>query len=499
MAYSDTDPSLDFDAQEQAMLQQAARIKALRGMDLSTTPTQQPGFTSAVTGAKFLAPQIKTPLLSALTPILQDTRAAYDENALTKQRSALNSAEQQNLMDWISKTPQGTPYSATPLAGHTGGVGGDLVQANVTPEAPASSQALLNHYAAGMKGNNPMVRDFATKGIATELFEAPKEARALKLAIMKMQAEAQEKALGRQNTLDAATIRANAPGKGSFTDGGLVDSTTGAKILVNAVTKETARSNPDGSVTVTSGPRAGQKTTLDTNGTEVAPGMVPPEKVDAGDRKTITAQGAIAGELQNIKSRYNANPEAMTSWQGKMIPNAVGQTGWAGDKAQYSAGVHADLQKVVNDKLLSQSGTAVTSTEENRQMKTMPNSFSDQESFNRWVDRSIALANSQAARTQALAQSKYNEFDVKMGAVVNKLTHQVVPGTESPFTQDLVEERVKAEGEPKWTGGETDPSKFDIRNPVDKALAQRAYANRGKPAATGDTEVDALVNKYRKK
>ena len=51
MAYFDfQSPSLDFlDAQEQDMLQKAAQIKALRQMDLTTKPDQQPGFTSAVT------------------------------------------------------------------------------------------------------------------------------------------------------------------------------------------------------------------------------------------------------------------------------------------------------------------------------------------------------------------------------------------------------------------------------------------------------------------
>src|SRR5678815_5407627 len=98
MAYFDQyDPSLDFAAQEQQMLQQAARIKALRGAKLDTEIDQPQSYRSAVTGATMLAPTIKKPLLSSLTPLLQDFTANQMESELSRNRSQLNTAQQADL------------------------------------------------------------------------------------------------------------------------------------------------------------------------------------------------------------------------------------------------------------------------------------------------------------------------------------------------------------------------------------------------------------------
>lgn len=207
------DPSNpDFATQEQQLLQAAARIKALRGTQAQTVGGPDAGWTSAVTGARMLGIQPKQNLLGAALPAISQGLANADESSMNQQRTALSAAEQQNLADWIGKAPQDTPYSATPLPGHTGGAGGDLVQANVTPAHEASDQDMTNYYAQGMKGSNPLVTDLAKKGLNEQMFEIPKEDRALKVTMAKLQAASQEKALDRRNKLDAASIKAKAEG-----------------------------------------------------------------------------------------------------------------------------------------------------------------------------------------------------------------------------------------------------------------------------------------------
>ena len=111
------DPSLDWDAQQQQIEQQQARIAALRkiGDAGPQLAQQQPGWTSAVTGAHMLAAAPHTSLLQAITPIASSFLADRGDQRVAQATSDLTNAENQQVQDVMGNLPKGTPaQQATP-------------------------------------------------------------------------------------------------------------------------------------------------------------------------------------------------------------------------------------------------------------------------------------------------------------------------------------------------------------------------------------------------
>jgi len=212
---------LDFDTQEQQLLQQAARIKALRAMGAPADPGVEDGFTSAVTGAKFMGQRIKQSPLAAALPLLSGWTADRQEGEMNQKRKDLSAAEQQNLLDWINKRPQGTPGSPMvpgqmPMNSETGeALAGPPTgaAAEVAAREP-STQDFLSHAAAGMRGGNPLVAPYSKAVIEDQLLKAPERAQALKLAMAKEAATSREAQLKRENDLRVAEIRAKGSAAG---------------------------------------------------------------------------------------------------------------------------------------------------------------------------------------------------------------------------------------------------------------------------------------------
>ena len=393
MAYFDFVPSLDFDAQEQDMLQKAAQIKALRQMDLTTKPDQPEGFTSAVTGAKFLAPKVKTPLLSALTPIIQDTTAGLQEKELTKRASDVNQAKIADAMDIFKNYPQGAPatdYSATPTNAPTNpadavtqGGSGNYVQAAVTPAQAAqepSQSDILGYTGRMMK--NPLTRALAMENAKEQIITIPKELRAAKTAALLKQAEF-------KNARDVAYIRANA-GSGKFTpnfgengevvgshndktnvytyaDGSKLDLNTGIKTSATGQQEQAVEPTAGAaSAPVTGGTAAPTQTSLPRSSGQVVPvpgmGNVPAEKIPGytptfsnkssetikkANQEAITGYGnahtalSVIGEMKQMLAEGNVETSGMAemlsdsnAWLGNIAPSIGlnGQTNPAVDR-----------------------------------------------------------------------------------------------------------------------------------------------------------------------
>lgn len=238
MAYYD-DPLVDPDgfAQEQALLdQQAARIKALRQRAAQpwepslkeiggfTLSTQTPGAAPTHIPGR-IAPATWGSALSALAPLVADYTAGQQEKELAQRTGALDARQRKAALDWAGNIPQDTPYSAVPLPGHTGGTGGNLVEATVTPAAPADPAKVLKHAVAGL--NNKYSAKSAQALLDAQTVDIPKETRQREFLtqqevnktnaqfVLESQKEknaAAQKALDRANARDVATIRANAVG-----------------------------------------------------------------------------------------------------------------------------------------------------------------------------------------------------------------------------------------------------------------------------------------------
>jgi hypothetical protein len=153
MAYYDFDPSLDFDAQEQEMVQAAARIKALRAMK-GIEPEQAEGFKSAVTGATILAPRVKKPLLSSLTPLIADYTGDQMEKELNKQRSSVNTADANNFASLMRSYPASHVEPMAPDAPRLSeGVDPVSMQKSIDlmtdPAQRADAQQALDNHKAG--------------------------------------------------------------------------------------------------------------------------------------------------------------------------------------------------------------------------------------------------------------------------------------------------------------------------------------------------------------
>ena len=198
MAYFDdpvTDPTLDFDARDLALTQQAARIKAMRAAAAQSVqePAMSPGWNSAVTGTHIGGQTLKTPTAALLNPLVNQVGADFGDIGLVNQTDALTRAKQANAEEAIGGLP------AAPTA--------------------ADFQKL---------SANPLTRAVAAKAVEDRLIQAPIRASTERIATAKEAAAAVEKAKDRAATLEAANIRANQPSK-ALHDSGLVTS-SGAKI-----------------------------------------------------------------------------------------------------------------------------------------------------------------------------------------------------------------------------------------------------------------------------
>lgn len=234
MAFYDdplADPSLSFDAQEQQLLQQQARIKAMRaaaGVPVEA-PAMSPGWTSSVTGAHIGGKTLKTPTAALLSPIINSVGADLQEGRLNRATAALDAAKQADFQKYIDSTPQTVTGAIPTNAPSATNPDGNLVAATpMAPEAPTRQQ-LIAHAATGMQ--NPLSRALAAKQIEDLTIAAPTREAAAALAAQNTQwdrtfklTEAAEKA--RHN----AALEAKPSGQ--FQDSGQVDA-RGNKILVN--------------------------------------------------------------------------------------------------------------------------------------------------------------------------------------------------------------------------------------------------------------------------
>ena len=407
MAYFDFDPSLDFDAQEQDMLQKAAQIKALRQMDLTTKPDQQPGFTSAVTGAKFLAPTVKTPLLSMLTPIIQDTTAGLQEKELTQRASDVNQAKIADAMDIFKNYPQGTPATAestVPTNMPTpANPNGNLVEAKVTPAQaakPASQSDLLGY--SGRMLKNPLTRALAMENAKDQIMTIPKELRAAQTTALLKQAEF-------ANARQVAMIRANGgSGKltanfgdngdivGSFNDktnvytyadGSKLDLNTGIRTEANG--QQSPAINPPvqgGGATAApaGGTAAPTQTNLPRSSGQVVPipglGNVPAEKIP-GYTPTFSNKSS-----EPIKK---ANQEAITGY----------------GNANAALGAIGEMRKMIEGGNVETSGLSEMLSDSNAWLGNIAPSIGLNGQTNPAVDRFKAFA-TEAAKINSLADRK---------------------------------------------------------------------------------------------
>jgi hypothetical protein len=208
MPYFNDDPSLDFDAQEQAMLQMAARIKALRDMKTDVKVTQPEGFKSAVTGGSILAPYVRQPKLSLFSPAIQDYTGNRMEEELNQRRSALTEAEHGGLEKSLANFPQ--PHTEERIQAGPAGALGEPAEVTVEP----TDRERLTH-AMGLY-RNPQGRPLGQAIMADIAIKGPEREHALRLERMKEEALARQKVLDRKAQIEAAMIRAGGGNSGNF-------------------------------------------------------------------------------------------------------------------------------------------------------------------------------------------------------------------------------------------------------------------------------------------
>jgi hypothetical protein len=431
MPYYDFDPSLDFDAQEQQMLQAAARIKALRGMKLDTTIDQPEGFKSAVTGANFVAPTVKKPILSSLTPLVQDTVAGVQEKQLDQQRSTLSRQEQQAMQDWIKQTPQATQEKQLEV----GAVGPELE----TVTKPPTREALLSHAMAGAA--NPAARPLSQAMLQDIMVHGPTREQQTKIELMKERQQALQKSLDRQTQLEAARIKSQ--GGGNYKPSGWQDP-QGAIMYTEPGGRWFSLNYPVGSPGTESIPAGARR---DPNFVGEGPRALPagsgpaPTQMNQSAQDAVTAGGERVLALQDLQKRYNADKPTGMVARGSQFPvlNEIAQSDLVAsvspDTAK-NAAYWSNFQEVANKQLLDISGKAVTDQEMRRQKLTMPTATTNSKQVNEWFDRQIKLTNIHVARLQALASNKNAYLDTKLNAVVDRTTGKVIKDTESPFSAE---------------------------------------------------------------
>lgn len=429
------DDPLDFDAQEQALVQQQARIKALR--QIAGQPIEQaamsPGWTSAVTGTHIGGQVTKTPTAALLNPLIGNIGAEIGDSVANSQRSDLSRAEQADYQKWIAGQPQAqTGAIATNPSNN-------LVEAQPGATVLPTRNEILQHAALGNR--NPLSRAVAAKLVEDQLVAAPTREAAAAIAAQNTQWDRNFKLLGAAETARHHGVTENQGGKGSWSDSGLVDRSSGSKIYNNFSTMETGRMNADGTVTVTGKMPAGTQPPassgtggVTTSGATGGDAVRPPTQLDAGTRNKINDNMTNATTLQDLRGRYNPEVHSgvkSTLLNSSPLANALGKTGVLGDNAQESAAYWSDVQAYSNQVLRSLSGTAVTESEMGRFKQAMPGPSSSPKVVQDWFDRSEKLANVVAAREQALAD-KGAKMDIQRGVVVGP-DGKDVPGTESPF------------------------------------------------------------------
>lgn len=211
MAYFDqplVDPTYDYDAQEQQLAQQAARIKALRatGASMPTPDNSEVGGWSLSTGQRMPGRVLKTPTSALLNPILANVGADIGEYRSNQARSDMNKAQDaqaDTIFNSIKSRPAG---EATYGAGEEG--------PTMTPGTPAYEPSNDDLLAASKKMSMlPKYREVGQKFMLNQLTEVPKEERKLAEARVLKQAELASKQRDRENALEVARIRSAQSGK----------------------------------------------------------------------------------------------------------------------------------------------------------------------------------------------------------------------------------------------------------------------------------------------
>jgi hypothetical protein len=299
------DPSLDWDAQQQQIEQQQARIAALRkiGDAGPQLAQQQPGWTSAVTGAHMLAAAPHTSLLQAITPIASSFLADRGDQRVAQATSDLTSAEQQQVQDVMGNLPKGTPaQQAQPAIPGTaatpdsyGPSGGDASSTLTTmtpgapgtagtpatpfkPAVPASQADIMTALSPLMK--NPLGRSLAMKKMEDMAINEPeRQAQREQAAATAAAAQAQKHEEFLQRQQDTATNLAAGRENTRAIAEGQHNATIEAARLRAEVAGGKMKSTPDGRgriilTPVNGGP--GQIATYD-DGVTPIPGPISPQ------------------------------------------------------------------------------------------------------------------------------------------------------------------------------------------------------------------------------
>ena len=218
------DPSLDFDTQAQQLIQQQARIKALRGIAAAPVeaPAMSPGWSSAVTGTHIGGQTLKTPTAALLQPIAAQLGADYQQDRTNAAQTDLNTRERDDLADILKNVPQAKQVPLGPDE-PTGNFTGDPSKAIALMTDPVerarAQQAWINQQNGNMKtvqptqaemlgavgrmSNNPLARAMQAKLLEETMFTRPDK-------LEERTYQSGEKAKDRGSVLTAALAKAQA-------------------------------------------------------------------------------------------------------------------------------------------------------------------------------------------------------------------------------------------------------------------------------------------------
>lgn len=385
MAYYDeplTDPSLDFDAREAALLQQQARIKALRGIAAAPIASagEAGGWTSAVTGTRIAPSVLKTPTAALLSPLIGQVGADLQEGRLNQARTSLNRDQQDDYQDILRSMPQAHKVALgpdEPVGSFVGDPSMAIAQMTDPVERERAMTAWRNQQAgnmrtveptqaemlgvAGRAQRNPLARALAAKLVENEVFTRPAKTEERSFT-------AGEKALDRGATLSAAVAKARQDALDK--EAQRRQSQINAEIVAGA-RRETASTgtftlSPDGSTLYN---------TKDPNqrmpsGLEPKPVPVKPLPVEAG--KAWRENNKSIDTIDKALGQLSANPDAIGLTKGAVagIPG-VGQNlinWWNPGGVEARALVSNIGSMVIHDR----SGATVTAAETPRLRPFIP-------------------------------------------------------------------------------------------------------------------------------
>jgi hypothetical protein len=219
MAYYDEpmiDPSLEFDAQDLQLQQQLARVKALRAVGSQTPEVNngEVGGWSLSTGQRMPGRVLKTPAASLINPILGTIGADIGDARSVGMKNSISKNQQDEMVAALAATPQSTEaIPSRELMGPTPN-GGPLMSQAVAAQDPTRNDILAH---GARLARNPLTRATAQKYIDDQLIGAPSREATQRLELTKAALTSRDKALDRDNRLEAARIRAQASGGAKLT------------------------------------------------------------------------------------------------------------------------------------------------------------------------------------------------------------------------------------------------------------------------------------------